>query len=352
MAKVLSLFSGSLASRIATRLVARHPEVESVCLLYFRSPFAREPEDLRHLAREEWPGVPLRTQSLKREYRRMIDSAYGDAFSLDRSCLSCRRILAARAVRYMERTGSEYLVTGDVLGHRGVSGRVLCEISKASGLDGRILRPLCSKDPMAQPVDLRGWCEVPNRRAPTAGLSEAMRGWANDLGIEPRDPMASRNRCKLTFPGFGERVAHLFSEVGFTLNELRLLDFPLYYEVHPHAKVVVAIEEQEKRELQNLFLPQDLRVYTAAPHGPMTLVRTRWEKKNVREREDVIQLAARITATHIGCDAETPIPIYYRFENDNERLLVNVLPFSSCSAIAVVEGIEVVPLGSSPVLVG
>jgi hypothetical protein len=252
----------------------------------------------------------------------------------------------------MERTGSDYLVAGDFPGGNGVGGRVLNEITAELGLTRRFLRPLCSEEPMRRPRDIEDWCDVPNRRTPRAGFAEELRGWAVDLGLGPEDPMGAKHRCKLTFPGFGDRVSHLFHEVGFTLNELRLLDFPVYYEVHPDAKIVVAMDEQEKRELQNLFLPQDLRVYTAAPHGPMTLVRTKWDQKTHRDRDEVIRLAARITATHIGCESEKPIPIYYRFENDNERLLMNVSPFTSCAEIAILDGIEVVPLESPTVPVG
>jgi tRNA-specific 2-thiouridylase len=349
--KVLSLFSGSLASRVATRLVERHEEVESVCLLHFRSPFAKESEDLRQLVREEWPGTPLRTQSLKREYQHLIDSTCGDSFNLSRTCLSCRRLLLTRAIRYMHRVGAKFLVTGELPGQHGIGTSVLADMSESLALAGRVLRPLFSSDPMRMPESVSSWAKLPNGRTRHASTIRELFDLASRLGIKLRDPMTSLNRCKLTFPGFGDRVSHLFHETGFTLNELRLLDFPLYYEVCPNTKIVVALDEQEKRELQNLLLPQDLRVYPATPHGPMTLARTHWDDRDELEKEDVIRLAARITATHLGCGPETPIPIYYRFENQNERLLVNVLPFTSCSEIALLDGVEVVPLESPPVLV-
>ena len=352
MARVLSLFSGSLASRVATRLVERHPDVEDVCLLHFRSPLARDSDELRGLVKQEWPGVSLRTQSLKREYRRMIDFGRDGAFRLDRSCVHCRGILLSRAVRYMERTASQYVVTGDVLGRHGVGGQAINEMTASLDLEGRILRPLCADDPTALPDTLEAWNAVPNRRMPRWNPATSLAEWAEALGIEPRDPMSSRHRCKLTSSGFGDRVAHLLHDAGFTLNELRLIDFPLYYELRPDAKIVVAMDEQEKRELQTLFLPQDLRVYTAAPHGPMTLVRTHWEERDEDAREDVIRLASRITATHVNGDGEALIPIYYRFENDNERVLVNVSPFASPAEIAVLEGIQVVPLDGSSLPVG
>jgi len=352
VARVLSLFSGSLASRVATRLAERHPAVESICLLHFRSPLARESEELRRLVKEEWPDATLRTQSLKREYRRIIDTALGKSFRLDRSCLSCRRTLVSRAIRYMERSGSDYVVTGEMLGQHGVGGRAMNEMAAQLGLTGRVLRPLCADEPGRLPDTLEEWSRVPNRRIGRRDLEEALPRWAGDLGLDPRDPMSSRHRCKLTSPGFGDRAAHLLHDAGFTLNELRLLDFPLFYEVRPSAKIVVALDEQEKRDLQTLFLPQDLRVYTAAPHGPMTLVRTRWEGKDDEAKEAVIRLAARITATHVGENGGAIIPIYYRFESDNERMLVNVSPFASCHEIAVLDNVEVVPLERVSLSVG
>lgn len=352
MVKVLSLFSGSLASRVATRLVETHPDVESVCLLHFRSPFAREPEGLRQLVRQEWPGVPLRTQSLKREYRRLIVSDGFEGFDLRRSCLNCRSLLLSRASRYMERVGAEYLVTGDVLGENGVERKDLCAISDACGLTGKILRPLCSEEPERPKGGISAWAGKGAWRRRRADMSGLLVTLAEHLDLEMVDPLTCRNRCKLTLPGFGDRVAHLFNDVSFTLNELRLLDFPWYYEVHPDTKIVVAIEDEEKRELQNLFLPQDLRVYPAAPHGPMTLVRTPSRTAAPHEGDRIIELAARITSTHLDVDTTCAIPVYYRFEDENERHLVNVMPFESHDEIAQLKMVDVVPLERLRVAVG
>jgi len=252
----------------------------------------------------------------------------------------------------MERTGADFLVTGEISGQHGLGKRDLMDVLTGLGLEDRVLRPLCMGGAIDYRRRLSSWTKITNGRKSSAGVATMLQGLAEKLGLDPSDPMTCRNRCKLTQPGFGDRVAHLFGEAGFTLNELRLLDFPIYYEIRPDAKVVVATGEQEKRELQNLFLPQDLRVYPAAPHGPMTLVRTRWGEQTKQRTDDVIRLAARITATHLGCDVETPTPVYYRFESENERLLVNVFPFRSREEISGLEGIEVVPLNEAETAVG
>jgi len=338
--KVLSLFSGSLASRVATRLVERHPTVEEVYLLHFRSPFAREFDDIRQLVRDEWPGVSFRTQSLKREYRRLIGLSE-ESFSLSRSCVNCRTLLLARALRYMEKIGAELIVTGEIAGRHGLWGTGLARIAESVGLEGRILRPLCSSDLTSGVKDLLEWAD------PLGGArvsDKLLKGLALELGMNPYDPLNSSNRCKLTTPGFGDRVADLFCESGFTLNALRLLDFPLYYEIFPNIRIVVAVDGWEKRLLQNLFLPQDLRVYPATPHGPMTLVRTDWDNKSAFARERIIKLASRITATHAEGTPGVPVPIYYRFESEDEKWLLNVLPFDSPGDVSSLEAVKVVPL--------
>lgn len=347
MVKVLSLFSGSLASRVATRLVAQHPLVEAVYLLHFRSPFAKEKEDLRQLVRDEWPGVSYRTQSLKREYHRLVSITPGEPFSVARSCANCRRLLLHRATRYMERVNADFLVTGDIVGRHGVRGDDLLHIAENLGIRGRVLRPLCSEVFPPNPLDLLSWTTPTQVRTKLDEREASLQDLAVRLRLDPHDPMSSDARCKLTMPGFGDRVANLFSEAGFTLNSLRLLDFPLYYKVSPNTKIVVATSEQEKRDLQNLFLPQDLRVYPSTPHGPMTLVRTKWEEKSGAERQAIIGLAAQITATHAVNGRCAATPIYYRFENEDETMLVNVAAFSCPAEINALDRVEIVPLALS-----
>jgi hypothetical protein len=169
---------------------------------------------------------------------------------------------------------------------------------------------------------------------------EELAGLAADLHLRTGNLMGSCERCKLTVPGFGERVANLFAEEGFTLNGLRLLDFPLYYKIEPGAKVVLAVLEEEKRELQNLFLPGDLRVYPSTPHGPMALVRTNWEERTDAERARIVELAACITATHASGGRCASVPIYYRLESDDETLLVNAKALGSTDELLEIPDVQ------------
>ncbi len=336
MARVLVLFSGSLASRIAGALAQRHPEVESVQLLHFRSPFAAETDEFRSVVREEWPGTILRTQSLKREYRRLMGPEAGP-FSLRSACTQCRSLLISRSARYMERIGAQYLVTGERLGRHGLDRPDLDRLAERHGVEGKVLRPLCYRSRQQR---LDAWGTLDHPEALRSVADEELVRRAAELGLRTDNGMGSCERCKLTVPGFGERVANLFAEDGFTLNGLRLLDFAHYYKVEPGAKVVLAVDEEEKRELQNLFLPEDLRVYPSTPHGPMALVRTEWEERTEAERRRIVEVAACIVATHASGGRAGSVPIYYRFESDDETLLVHGTALRSAEELPELFGVE------------
>ncbi len=313
-------------------------------MLHFRSPFSSECETLRDILREEWFGTTFRTQSLKREYRRFIDSRDA-SFSLRRTCLQCRSLLLARSARYLERIGADFLVTGERFFSGGLDGEDLRRLDAQHGVAGRVLRPLCSR-----------WRDVPSRVAEWAEFDcgggeeaipdEDLVALGEAMGLEPGDDLQSRRRCKLTVPGFGERVARLLLEDSFTLNALRLLDFAHVYRAHPDVTIVLAEGEEEKHQLQDLFLPDDLRVYPSAPHGPVTLVRTDWEAKSEEERLRVVSLAARITATHSVPGRSATLPVCYRLERDDETLVLNAQTFSSWEDMLAETGVSELALGA------
>ena len=344
MVKVLSLFSGSLASRVATKLVERHPQVKSVQLLHFRSPFSRECEEVRQLVKTEWSRATFRTQSIKKDYQDLIALTDEGEFSLSGSCRSCQSILFSKAVRYMERIGADYLVTGGISGKHGLTPQDSSTIAAMEGLDGRVLNPLLMERPLRIPNDLNAWADKRRQTRNPDSIEGLVLRLADELGLSSLDPARSDCRCKLTSPGFGERVAALFKGEGVTLNALCLLDFPMYFKADPDLQIVLAFDENEKRELQNYFLPQDLRIYPATPHAPMTLLRTNWDTKREAEKNRIIEFVARLTATYACIKGVATIPIYYRLESEDERQLLNVEPFASIEELEQRDDLELIPL--------
>ncbi|HDS28995.1 MAG TPA: hypothetical protein ENN96_00760 [Candidatus Acetothermia bacterium] len=299
---------------------------------------------MRQLVKQEWPRVSFRTQSIKKEYQDLLAVSDQGEFSLQESCRRCRSLILSKAARYMERVQAEYLVVGNVSDGGSFAVADTLAAAEAHGLAERILVPLLQPDPFRMPAKLCEWSPTADALWEGRGCAVPVGDVARYLGLPPDDPMGSELRCRLKTPGFGDRVASLFAGHAVTLNALCLLDFPTYMTAQPDIQIVLAFDEQEKRDLQNYFLPDDLRLYPATPHGPMMLLRTNWEKKSILEKEGIVHLAARLTATHACTNGERMIPVYCRLECDEERQLRNVSPFLSVEEAIQVWGLESVPL--------
>lgn len=345
--KALSLFSGSLASRIAARLVEHFPNVEEIALLYFRCPYFGGYERIREIVKEEWPGVYFRTQSLKKEYRRLANIGPAGCFSLRSACLSCRTIMLSHAIHYMERIGADFVVTGELMGKNGLFEREMLQIEQALGISGLILRPLSGRLLPVTKAERAGKIDRNVLGRLTVDDSAELANIGARLGLLSGDGLPAEVRCKLTSRQFGTRLEDLLGERGFNISSLKLLDFALYYKVPPDVKIVVAKDEEEKRMLQNFFLPHDLRVYLPIRGGSMTLVRANWATKSQAETEEIIEFASRITVTHSETVRRSSMQVNYRFENDDETLQLSVFPFSSEREICNYCCVPVAPYASS-----
>jgi hypothetical protein len=240
--------------------------------------------------------------------------------------------MLSRAIRFSQRLKADFIVTGEVVDNHGLSEREMQRITDDLGISGFVVRPVSAVLLPETIPERKGWIDrevLGSLRAGDTNEQEVLLEWGQRLGLDAKNEVDFYPRCKLTLAGFGKRLEDLFAEEEFTLNTLKLLEFSVYYKRFPDVKIVLATDEEEKRKLQTYFLPQDLRVYLPTHPGPMTLVRTNWANKSEGEVEQIISLAARITATHSNAAHLPGVPVSYRFENDDETQQVNVVPFDS-----------------------
>jgi len=198
------------------------------------------------------------------------------------------------------------------------------EITREIGAEGLVLRPLSAKLLPGTIPEREGWVNRDHMLAFQEGSGDGLRPLAEELGVAVEDFPAER-RCKLTQPYFGQRLEDLLHEKNFTMNSLELLEFPFYYKKPPDVKIVLGLNDEEKRKLQTFFLPEDLRIYVPIQEGPMALVRTNWEEKSPKDIEEIIELAARIAVAHAPVKGEK-VQTNYRFENRGETFRITVSP--------------------------
>ena len=328
MAKAVALFSGSLASIVATRLVMTDPQVDDVQLLHFRSPFFRDYDYTKELG-QHWFSSKFRSQGVKREFADLTNIPHTGGYDRKSCCTGCRTLMIRKGMRYMHKVGAEFLVTGEIVGTRGLEADDVLRLTSDAGASDRVVRPLSAQQlPRSRP-EREGWVD----RGRFYGLDaetrhEDLPKVAESLGIHCEGFPAER-RCKLLLPYFGRRLEDLLQEEHLTLNGLELLEFPLYYKKQPDVKIVLGRDEDEKRRLQNFFLPDDLRLYVAMGHGPIALVRANWQQKSDYEVLQIIELAARITAMHSDLGARQRVQANYRFEHSEQTNRIRIAPFGS-----------------------
>ncbi len=328
MVSAVSLFSGSLASLVATKLVMAERGVKEVRLLHFRSPFFCDYEQSRELAELHLTESDFRSQSIKKDFKSVAQSTADGTYNLPTGCFNCRALMLRKALRYMRKIGADFLITGEVVGERDVQANDIAQLTEEAGATGHVIRPLSAKLLPITIAEEEGWVKRSHMKALRSTDGEKLRRLAKEMGICTEGFSASK-RCKLTWPHFGERLEDLLKEETLTPNSLELLDFPIYYKQPPDVKIVIARNDEEKRRLQNVFLPEDLRLYMPVPQGSMALVRANWSEKTPLEIESTIELAARIAVTHSRQPVTGRVPTHWRFEKGQETNRIHVSPFQS-----------------------
>ena len=138
----LSLLSGGLDSRLAVRVLERAgAKVECVA---FSTPFF---DDSKARAAAAALGVKLHVIDFLDDEISLIEKpphGFGGAMN---PCIDCHALMIRRAGELMERLGFDFVATGEVRGQRPMSqnAQSLVTVEKASGLAGRLVRPLSAK---------------------------------------------------------------------------------------------------------------------------------------------------------------------------------------------------------------
>lgn len=326
MVRAVLLFSGSGPSCLSVELLRNSETVDELVLLSFRSPFFESHERIKEIAGRNWPEVSFRSKSIKKDTEAI--GKYGcNADGLETSnncCISCRISMLRNGINFLDQVGGDFIVTGEVLGSKGIGRRELAEIDAEVGRGELVLRPL-SADLLPDTLPERnGWfSEGRDLSAPVSGDLNVL---FERYSLDGTDCIPATERCKLTRFQYRRRLKDLLEESDFHSNDLRLLDFNYYYKINPDTKIVLGVGSNEKHELHDYFLPRDLRLYLPCHAGPMALVRSRWETKSSGQVERIVDTAARIVVANSEINGDREIPVNYRFEHDEGTQRTTVTP--------------------------
>jgi len=268
MVKAISLFSGGLDSILAAELVRRQ-NIDVHCLA-FTTPFfdARKAK-----AAIKQINLPLMIQDITAEHLDMLKSPrYGYGRNMN-PCIDCHTLMLKIAGKKMEETGSDFMITGEVLGQRPMSQnkQSLYAVAKNSGYKDYILRPLSAGllDPMkAQKENLIDSSQLLSIQG--RGRKDQIR-LAAEFGIRDYAPPAGG--CLLTDPIFSRRLRDLFAHHGDNnFRDFELLKYGRHFRISDESKVIVGRNNADNEALKRLVLSDDLIFNMAKFPGPLVLV--------------------------------------------------------------------------------
>ena len=272
----IALLSGGLDSTLAAKVILE--QGIDVVALNFTSAFCTctsksstcRSEAVR--VSEEF-GMPVKVIHKGEEYIDIVrNPKYGYGKGIN-PCIDCRIFMFVLAKRYMEEIGASFIFTGEVLGQRPMSQRreVFSLIERESGLEGRIVRPLCAKhlEPTipekAGIIDRKRLLDFIGRsRKPQIALAGS---------YDIQDYPCPSGGCLLTDKIFSRKVKDLFKHKAETTpQDLRMLKSGRHFRTHDGVKIVIGRDRLDNRRIAGLRQKGEVLVEPVGFHGPVALV--------------------------------------------------------------------------------
>lgn len=255
MAKAIVLFSGGLDSLLTVRIL--QAQGIEVIGLHLATPFQGPSPEASHWA--EKFGIELVTRSFGREYLEMIaHPRYGYGKALN-PCIDCRIMMLRAAAELMSERGADFVATGEIAGQRPNSQKLhqLNLITRASGLSGKLLRPLTAKT--LPPTEMENDGTVDREKLYSyTGRSRAklIRRAKTVFDIHPI-PQPSTG-CLLAEKSFAPRLRDLLKRNPTpTLWDAELLRFGRHLWFDSRLKAVVSRREADGKQIVSHFNRSD-----------------------------------------------------------------------------------------------
>jgi tRNA U34 2-thiouridine synthase MnmA/TrmU len=261
----IGLLSGGLDSALAC-LAVREAGADVRCLHFFTG-FCVTGHNSR-VGRTDRPvanhalqvaseiGVPVELVDVAEEYLPVVlNPKHGYGRNMN-PCIDCRVFMLIKAREYMQKTGADFVFTGEVVGQRPKSQvkTALRAIEKEAGLEGRLLRPLSAR-------------LLPPTKAEEEGLIDRERLFGfSGRGRRPQIALARRfglktfmqpagGCCFLTDEAYSNKLKDVISHNGpehLTVDDVILLGVGRHFRLSPNLRVVVGRNAVENNFLAHL----------------------------------------------------------------------------------------------------
>jgi len=346
--KAIALLSGGLDSSLAVRMMLEQGvDVEAVAI---KTPFCDFDcgKGCGHRVKEvaDELGIKLKTVYFGEDYLRMLKNpkhGYGSGMN---PCIDCRGMMYGAAKEQMEKTGADFVITGEVLFQRPMSqnNRALNIIEKEAGMEGKVLRPLSAKHLPPTDAEKAGLIKRENLGDIKGRSRKGQLALAKHFGVA--EPPNAAGGCLLTDPAFSKRVEDIMEhsadiptlndiellKVAFskrvedimehsadipTLNDIELLKVGRHFRLTPDAKLVVGRNKDENEVIKALVVEDDVVIEAKDYVGPTCILRGKYD-------DSLVERAASIALRY--SDAPKEVKSTVRIIINNNEREINTLP--------------------------
>lgn len=334
--KAVALISGGLDSMLAAKTIMEQGvHVEGINFFTgfcveghthaIRANDKAKPKRNNSLWVAEQLGMKLHIVDVIEEYKDvLINPKHGYGANMN-PCLDCKIFMVNKAKQWLVENDFDFIITGEVIGQRPMSQRkaTMPIISKESGADDLLLRPLCAKNLPATLPEREGWVDREKLHDFSGRSRKPQMAMAEQFGFDDYAQPAG-GCCFLTDASYSSKLVDLWKardgDKQYDLDDVMLLKVGRHIRPGQNFKVIVAREEGEGRFMQG-YKKEFITMHCASHAGPLVLV------DGSPSAEDLF-LAARITARYgQGRNAEQ-VDVNIADKDGSERV-IQVKPFGS-----------------------
>ena len=274
MTRAIALLSGGLDSRLAIRVI-QEQGIEVECLNFvtlFCQYASTKGYRTDGIVAAEQLGVPVTVINSGREFLDIVKHPRHGRGKNMNPCIDCRIFMLKKAGEYMRETGSDFIITGEVVGQRPMSQRkqAMAQIDREAGLIGHVLRPLCAKHLEPTISERDGLVDRERLLAIKGRSRKEQMALAEMFGIS--DYPCPAGGCLLTDPQFAHRLKELLDHKDADMNDVHLLKVGRHFRLDEKTKTIVGREEKENTTIASFAHEGDLLIEAAEFPGPTSLL--------------------------------------------------------------------------------
>jgi tRNA-uridine 2-sulfurtransferase len=319
MAKAIALLSGGLDSTLAILTVLKQGiEVKAI---KFLTPFDCDVSDGSSSLKDPLPlarrfGFDMEIYHLGDRFLDMVKKpkhGYGKNMN---PCIDCRIFMLNEAKAMKNKTGADFIITGEVPGQRPMSQKrdMLYHIDKEAGVTDYVLRPLCAKLLRVTIPEQKGIIDRKLLHDLSGRSRKPQMLLAKDFGLE--DYPAPAGGCLLTEPNFSRRLKELLAHnPASVLKDIELLKIGRHFRFSHSCKIIVGRDKGENDKIESLSAGSDCLLKVEDCGSPLAFI-------SGEVTGEAVKAAASICARYSGAKNLSEVEVSVMRESSRSKLKV------------------------------